>query len=192
MGRYTKLLNRVDGYIHKHLDGRTAKAQLGISIKFLAVFMLCFFVINGLIGLIPTRDIEYVTAVFSAKLLEVIGNHAEIFIGHPTTVLLNNTHKIEIGYLCTGLLESTVIISAIIASLGISIKKRIMGIIFGLTFVNIFNLVRIVVTAEAVVNAREIQVISFIHNILFRALLFVGIGCYYAVWFFFATRKSQQ
>jgi exosortase/archaeosortase family protein len=194
MSKHTKWFKTLKGRLAKCLseENKELRLQLLIAARFLAVFVASFVLISIAISFIPIEIFEYATALLSAKMLELLGYSTTIMLGEPVRILLNNIHEIEISYLCTGWLESTVIVSAMVASLGIPIKKRVIGIIAGLAFVNILNIFRITITANAIVSMQDVAIVDFIHNLLFKVVLFVGIACYYALWFFLASRNHQQ
>ncbi|MCD6478429.1 MAG: exosortase/archaeosortase family protein [Candidatus Diapherotrites archaeon] len=194
MSKHTEWLKTLKKRLAKLLskENKELKHQLLIAARFLGVFIASFILVNIAISFVPIEIFEYAVALLSAKMLELLGYSTSIVLGEPVKILLNNMHEIEISYLCTGLLESTVIVSALIASLGISIKKRVIGIIAGLAFVNVLNIFRIVITANAIAGMQDVAIVDFIHNLLFKVVLFVGVACYYALWFLLASRNNQQ
>lgn len=92
---------------------------------------------------------------------------------------------INIVGLCTGTLEIIILVGAILATLGISFKKKLIGIIIGIIVGIIFNLLRIFVTIN-IILFNNIEFAEFMHDFLFRIILFVYITGFYVVWFYFS------
>jgi len=171
---------------------KKVKRELGASAKFLAAFFAIFFLLNIFLLLIPLALIESIAAFLASFALQAFGIKTQVMFAEPVKLMLNNTFEIEINYLCTGLLESTVLVSGILASLGIDWRKRACGALTGLLFVNALNIIRIVITALAIVNVKDAFLLDFIHNILFKLTLFVGIAGFYALWFCIATKEENK
>jgi len=182
---------RTKGRLKELFNKKELQKQARISARFLAVFLLSFFVIYTLISFLPVELFEHFTALLCAFAFSLFGYSSNIILGEPVQILVNGKYLIEISYLCTGLLESTIITSAILASFGISIRKRVVGILAGIFFVNFLNVLRIALTVHAIVTSQNVAYIDFIHNFLFRLTLFVGIACYYAAWFLLATSNPK-
>lgn len=95
---------------------------------------------------------------------------------------------ILIAWLCTGLLEIIILISAIIASFGIKNREKLIGIVLAIIVGAVFNLFRIVFTIQIALT-QNIGVIEFAHDILFKLVLFVYITVFYVAWFYWAKNK---
>ncbi|MEM4598880.1 MAG: exosortase/archaeosortase family protein [Candidatus Diapherotrites archaeon] len=187
-----KRASSFSGHDEKKVGKQRLKKELLASAKFLILFLIYFFIISIIFYFLPLEIFEFLTAKTTATVLEILGYSAEVLFGEPAKIIVNSKHNIEISYLCTGLLETTLIISAIAASAGISIKKRAIGALVGVAFVNALNILRIVATIVAIANLNDIGTVDFIHNVLFRVTLFVGIALYYAAWFFISTRDFSS
>lgn len=184
-------MKKAKGIKFELFDFPTIQKQLKISARFLAAFLLSFFIFYIVLSFFPIEIFEHFTAMLSSVLLGLFGYSTKIASGEPVQIVVNGKYVVEISYLCTGLLESILVASAIVASLGISLRKRIAGIIGGLFFVNFLNVFRIAVTVHAIASIANTAYIDFIHNALFRLTLFIGIACYYAAWFLLATRHAS-
>lgn len=101
---------------------------------------------------------------------------------------IQNEKIIFISWLCTGVLEMIVLASAILASFGVSWKKKLQGILAAIVLGVIFNLLRIVLTINIILG-QEGQIVEFTHDLLFRVILFVYIVGFYVLWFYWAERK---
>ncbi|MDD4251275.1 MAG: exosortase/archaeosortase family protein [Candidatus ainarchaeum sp.] len=104
-----------------------------------------------------------------------------------------NEKQIIISWLCTGILEIIILISTILATLGIAWKQKIIGIIAGIFSGLVFNFIRIWITINIILT-QETSIIEFSHDFLFRAILFVYIIGFYVTWFYFSntTNKSKK
>jgi exosortase/archaeosortase family protein len=133
-------------------------------------------------------------------------NNIKAFVGETSIVLLEmQGHEItgqgfyqaeEISYsffvdnvliniigLCTGVLEIIILIGAILATLGISLKKKLIGVGVGIVVGIIFNLLRIFITIN-IILFNSIEFAELMHGVLFRIILFVYITGFYIVWFY--------
>ncbi|MCX8190447.1 MAG: exosortase/archaeosortase family protein [Candidatus Diapherotrites archaeon] len=181
--------NTFIGHSWQRFSKQSLKKELLASAKFLIFFLISFSIIFIIFSFLPIEIFEFFTAKISAAILEAVGYSTKIITDEPVKIIVNSKHTIEISYLCTGIIETIVVVSAVAASLGISLKKRLIGALAGAIFVNVLNILRIIVTIVAISNLKDIGFVDFIHNVLFRATLFVGIAVYYAVWFFASTRS---
>ncbi|MAG22344.1 MAG: hypothetical protein CL943_03525 [Candidatus Diapherotrites archaeon] len=109
---------------------------------------------------------------------------------NPVVELESGT-KIEISELCTGLTELFIITAAILASIGISVKRRVLGAIAAAAIVFSLNLFRIFATIAIIIAANDMPLIEFTHNILFRVFLFISIAAIYMTWFYWAVTKQK-
>jgi exosortase/archaeosortase family protein len=81
--------------------------------------------------------------------------------------------------LCTGILEFSLIISAIVSTIGFSLRKKIKWVLFSSFLVIIFNLLRITFTIF-IIDYFNLEIANFFHGFLFRLfLVFIVIGTYY-------------
>jgi exosortase/archaeosortase family protein len=81
--------------------------------------------------------------------------------------------------MCTGILEFSLLVSAILSTYNISIKQRLKGFLYSLGVVILFNLFRIVITIFIIVNL-NLKIANFFHGFLFRIfLVIIVLGTYY-------------
>lgn len=160
---------------------------------FLASFLILFSLLALLINALPDfiLNFELWIANIILAIMKSIGYDGSIIIINdlPIIELINGTN-IQISYLCTGLLEASVLIAAILASHGISWRNRILGCLVGIVLAQLFNITRILLTITFILDS-DIQTIEFVHNIFFRVTLFLVIVGIYAAWFWIATRKQK-
>lgn len=163
------------------------KKDLADAARFVITLLVFFIAINFLASLIPLELIEFFVAQISFFFLGLLGFSYEILLQEPVLVLLE-TQAIQISYLCTGLLETIVLVSAVLASHGISWKKRIQGALAGIAVSLAFNVLRIDLTV-LIVHGFGIAVAEFGHDFLFRLVLFLVVAGYYFAWFKWATEQ---
>jgi exosortase/archaeosortase family protein len=72
--------------------------------------------------------------------------------------------------------------SAILASRGIAIKKRLFGFLLSIPTVFLFNIIRIVTTIFFIVYL-SIPIAEFLHSFLFRIFLIILVIGFYYLWF---------
>lgn len=161
------------------------------SFYFLFYFLISFITIYLLLSKTALYNfINYFFGAVSTKLLN-------IFYNIPATFYFNSFEKvtyifvpsieipIAIVFLCTGILEFSLIFSAIISSFNIPFKKRIIWVLLASIIVIFFNIFRITFTIF-LINVLDIKVADFFHGFLFRLfLILVVVGIYY----FFINRS---
>lgn len=170
---------------------KTVKKEGRKALRFLFLAFFSIFILIGLSSLIPVEWIELFIAKTVLQALRVFGLSGRVFAGKAIGIRLLNGPSIEISYLCTGLLETIVLSGVIIASAGISIKKRIIGLAAGIIATMGVNFGRIFATLYFVQNSNATTA-EFIHNVFFRLTLFVTIFCFYAIWFKWATYTEKK
>lgn len=160
--------------------------------KFVLLLIVFFAALLFASSLVPLNFFEKATAYSSNALYGLIGirgtvqaEEGEVFIQ------IAEGPKIIFSGLCTGLLETIVLASAIAATFEISRRKRLFGIIIGAICVFLFNLLRIAITTLAIL-ASPVGVAEFTHNVLFRVFLFFAIAGLYAGWYNWAMRSNEE
>jgi len=98
---------------------------------------------------------------------------------------------IFISWLCSGVLEIIILVSAILASFGISWKKKIIGVFAAIIIGYVFNLIRIWATLNIILT-QNAQVFEIAHDTLFRIVLFAYIIVVYVLWFMWANTTSKK
>jgi len=167
--------------------------ELRKSGKFLAGFVAAFFVLGVVSLLVPLQAVEEGVARIVLATLGLTGWQGTLDAAKEPVVLRLEglANPISISYLCTGLLETLVLVAAVLASFGIPWKKRWQGALGGLFISFIFNILRIDVTL-LVVRAQGLAVGELAHDWLFRLALFLTVAGYYAAWFWWATRATEK
>ncbi|MFH1240226.1 MAG: exosortase/archaeosortase family protein [Candidatus Diapherotrites archaeon] len=161
--------------------------------KFLLVFVIIYSLLYfGFNFIVPLEMFEFFVASIVMSLLGIMGVKGSIVLQEPVLILLESSLEIQISYLCTGLMEIFIVIGAVLASLGIEMRKRLIGIVAGVVFAFVFNIFRIVVTILFAVSNPAPGVLEFTHDILFRVTLFVVIAGFYIVWFLWATNQLEN
>lgn len=139
--------------------------------------------------LVPSLSIEVLTAKTSGFVLNAVGIQNQFAVEDTVFLKLQNGSRIVFNELCTGVLETIVLVAAILASFEISWKKRILGALVGIVGIFVFNQLRIVSTVFLILNA-PIETVELSHDVFFRVFLFVAIAVFYAV-FLLASRSMK-
>ncbi len=166
------------------------KTELKIAGKFLLTFGIIFAMLFFLQSFFPIQILEEWIARVTANYLAWTGVNSAVLAQEPVLIQLENGTQIAISYLCTGLLELIVLASAILASHGISWKKRWMGVLAGILVSQVFNFARIFITIQFVLGG-DLGTIDLVHGLLFRITLFGVIAGLYALWFAWAVGKIK-
>lgn len=168
------------------------KQQIQSAGKFVLILLVVFAALYFLSSLFPKNFFERATALSANTAYGAIGingsvqeENGELFIQ------IEQGPKIIFSDLCTGLLETILLIAAIAATFEISARKRIIGIVVGIVAVFVFNLLRIAITTLAILQA-SLETAEFTHNVLFRIFLFIAIAGLYAAWYWWAVKSSNQ
>jgi len=157
--------------------------------KFIAGITLLFFAFNFLLSLVPLEFFEFFYAFFTLEFLKLIGFEGVLEFQEPILVHLSGIAlPLGFSYLCTGLLEMSLVWSAVLSSFGIDLRKRLVGLGIGTLVLVGFNLVRIIVSV-LIIAWFGLNAGNFSHDLLFRVFLFVTIAGFYYYWFKWATKK---
>ena len=161
--------------------------------RFLAFFIIVYLALSVLIKLFfPVIIIEQWVAENVLGFLQFLGHSGYIALGETAVIHLEGGPAIEISELCTGLMETLIIVSAIIASAGIDWRKRLFGSVSAGLASIVLNFARIVFTILLILGTADIALITFAHNILFRAFLLVSIAGMYMLWFWWAVKDEKK
>jgi exosortase/archaeosortase family protein len=157
------------------------------ALFFLFLFILFFSVSYLIFGkTLIAGYINYFYGFLSSAILSVFGiANTFVFdsVNQISKILVSGlAEPITITFLCSGILEFCLLISAILASVGISVRKRVVGALLAVPIVIVFNIIRIVFTSIIIVNG-NLSFANFVHGFLFRVfLVIIVIGTYY-FWF---------
>ncbi len=172
---------------------RTGKFLLGVAIAFAALFVAA--------SAVPVLWFEYATAVPASAALDAlgIGNVVAAAQGpdgtaqEPVLILVEAPvrYTIQISWLCTGVLEILVVISAVLASFGIGWKKRVAGALGAVAVGFAFNQARVVASIMIII-ALGAKNAELAHDLLFRVALFAVVAGYYAIWLWWAARRNRR
>jgi len=167
------------------------KEEARKSMRFLFLAFLSLFILFIASSIVPLEWTELFVANSVLNALNAGGIEGKVIAGEPVQIILEEGPDIEISYLCTGLLEIFVLASVIIASAGIPIRERIIGVVVGTAASVFVNFLRILGTVYFIYNS-DLETADFIHNIFFRATLFITIFAFYALWFRWATSPGRK
>ncbi len=160
--------------------------------RFLAFFIIVYLALSISIRFFaPIIVIEQWVAENVLAFLQFLGHNGYVALGETAVIHLEGGQAIEISELCTGLMETLIIASAIIASAGIDWRKRLFGSVSAGLATIVLNYARIVFTTLLIVGTADLALISFTHNILFRAFLLISIAGMYMLWFWWAVKEPR-
>ena len=157
--------------------------------KFLLGLAVFFSVISFALWLIPLKAVELFFAAPVLEALKLFGFSGSIDAANePVRIILDaSAIPIAISYLCTGLMEIAIIASAVLASFGISLQKRIVGVAAGILAIIIFNFIRILASV-LIILWFGLDIGGFSHDLLFRIFLFIVIAGFYFAWMKWAEK----
>lgn len=168
------------------------KKELKQSAKFIvAVIVVTVVLYYGLIfEVLGIQNIEHFTALVTQAMLKGVGVQSTVIANAEPVILQVQGISILISELCTGMLETILLFSAVISSFGIPARKRIFGAIGALVFGFAFNQLRIFVSIMQLLH-ESVQVAELTHDLMFRISIIIVIAGYYAVWFKWAASKGK-
>lgn len=161
--------------------------------KFVLVLLLVFAVLGLFVFLVSMGPFKAVTAYASSAVLHGIGIPNTVEGGEDAYIVLENQEKtiIVINDLCTGVLETMILVAAIVATLEIHWKKRAIGAVAAVLGIFVFNQIRIVSTIFFILNA-PIDLVVLSHDIFFRVFLFITIAVFYWVFLRWGKEKTKK
>ncbi len=161
------------------------KRKVRDSFYFLLYFIISFISIYLLLAKsILYNFINYFYGSTSSKLLNLIYNIPSSFyydfIEQITFLTIPSIdYPIAIVFLCTGILEFSLIFSAIVSTIGVSLRNKVKWVLLSSLVVIVFNLLRITFTIF-IINSYNLDLANFFHGFLFRTfLVLIVIGIYY-------------
>ncbi len=169
---------------------KKAKATVKKAFVFLLSFLFCFFFLNLALFIL---NAEFLMGSLMARVMGfLLGGKvgASEFYGKEVPMVEVNSVKIVFSDLCTGLLELTVLISAIASSFGFTLRKRLLGILGAIPTIIVFNIFRIYITATFLISQNLSQA-EALHSGFFRASLFFLIVGFYFLWFRWASHSKR-
>lgn len=177
----------------KPLQLNFEKSDASKTGRFLLFFVLVYLTASLLFdSFFPIMAHEAFIASNVLAALQATGSSGTVSAKETVLIELQNGKSIEISELCTGRTELLIIVSAIIASLGIDWRKRAIGAVAAGLITILFNFFRIFIAAVLILGASDIALIEFTHNILFRVFLFFTIAVLYIGWFYWAVSSEVK
>jgi len=170
---------------------------------FVLGFLLFYLILTTIVGIVPQVFFKSTTGNVVQVLLSLQGvqtqngvilecNEFSWVMDYATGECYSffaKEKQIIISWLCTGILEIIILISAILASFGISWNKKIIGAGVAIVAGVIFNLARILITVNFILTQSG-PVVELAHDVLFRIVLFIYIVLVYVLWFNWANGKK--
>lgn len=180
------------GKLLRPLNFSFGKADAVKTGRFLVFFIVAYVALSIFARTVLTvQGIELWVAGNVLGFLSLFGQAGTVSLGETALIELASGTVIEISELCTGLMETLIIVGAILASIGISWKKRLLGAVAAGILTISLNHFRIVFTALLILETGNLEMIEFAHNVLFRIFLFVTIAGFYIAWFYLAVREES-
>lgn len=158
--------------------------------RFLVFFIFAYMVLSLAGQLVGIENVELWVAGNVLGTLQLFGFTGTVSLEETAVISLANGPSIEISELCTGLTETFLIVGAIIASFGISLRRRVLGAVAAGIATIALNHARIVATALIIIGSGDLALIEFAHNILFRVFLFATVAGIYIAWFYWAASRE--
>ncbi|VVB76505.1 Uncharacterised protein [uncultured archaeon] len=170
---------------------------------FVLGFALFYLVITGVVGVVPQQLFKEATGLTLSSILSAEGinvkeigavactetSWAGIDVESTCYSFLANDKQIIISWLCTGILEIIVLVSAMLASFGISLRKKLYGIVIAVIAGVIFNIIRLAVTANLILS-QNVATVELAHDLMFRIILFFYILGVYVIWFYYSAKEE--
>ncbi len=153
----------------------------------LVFWTAAFFLVSNLI---PIVWIEQLIATVVSFVLELFSIPSFVGIETDAFIQVDNGPKIIINYLCTGIVETIILMAAILATFEIHWKKRVIGAIAAVIGIAIFNLMRILFTTATILT-QPVEIVVLSHEVFFRIFLFVVIAGFYWIWILFAQKQAR-
>ncbi len=172
-------------------DAAQNKAVLAAG-KFLLGITAFFLLFSYVISLFPLAWFEQFYASGTLAALKILGIGGEVVSFKDPVLVKLDAFAVPVGisYLCTGLLELTIVWAAVLASAGIDLGKRAAGIVAGTIAIVLFNFARII-SSILIIRFFGLDAGIFSHDLLFRVFLFVTIAGFYYFWFRWAAADER-
>jgi exosortase/archaeosortase family protein len=166
-----------------------ARASALQQVKYFLIFFLLVYIPLSFLFSLASFDIlaKNITGVPLQILLSVQGFSPVVdnTIGFS---LLVGGKLIVIDSLCTATFEIIILVAAIIATLGITLRKKIWGIVLAIGIGYLLNILRIWVTSNIILT-QSIEAVDFFHGFLFKAIMFIYIAGFYIIWLIKSEEK---
>ena len=155
--------------------------------KFLLGIAVLFMLLSFFLSLIPLTLSEQFYAYGTLAALNALGFGGTVIVQEPVLLVLDALSvPVGISYLCTGILELSLVWSAVIASAGVGAGKRAAGVAAGTAVLVFFNFLRII-SSILIILFFGFDAGNFSHDALFRVFLFATIAGFYYFWLNWAT-----
>ncbi|MFH0834947.1 MAG: exosortase/archaeosortase family protein [Candidatus Micrarchaeota archaeon] len=166
---------------------KEAKDAVLFIVLFLLVAVPAYFVLGFF-----AEPFSEIAAYSSKVMLGVAGINASITFEAGTAHIVSSTPSFdaEIGDLCWGRVEIAVLAGIIMASWDRKLGERLKGVLLGIAVLLVLNPIRIAVSLAAF-NPQNSQASALLHDFLFRITLVVVLVTYYAVWYYWLSKKRK-
>lgn len=172
---------------------------------FVIGFVFAYLLLNFFAGVIPQESYKQITGIpiktfFSVVGFNVVGGELVectengMVFGEYNSKCYSfgvNNKKIIISWLCSGILEIIILLSALLASFGISFEKKLKGVVLAVLTGFVFNQARIILTI-LIITSQSTEIVELAHDLLFRIMLFAYITVFYVAWFWWAESSKKK
>jgi len=166
------------------------KAAIRDAALFVALFLLVSVPAYFVLGLFA-EPFAAVAAYSSEVMLNAAGGNASVAFEAGVAHLASASFDAEIGDLCWGRVELAVLAGIIMASWDRTLRRRIWGVILGIAVLLVLNPIRIAASLAAF-NPQNPQASALLHDFFFRITLVVVLVTYYAVWYYWLSKKGNK
>ncbi|VVB67516.1 Uncharacterised protein [Candidatus Norongarragalina meridionalis] len=163
------------------------KGAVKETAQFLALFLFVAIPVYFVLGFFAASFSE-IAAYSSQVMLNAAGVRTSITLENGVAHVISPSFDAEIGDLCWGRVEIAVLAGIVMASWDRTVRRRIEGIILGIAVLLVLNPVRIAVSL-AVYDPQNPQASALFHDVLFRATLVIVLVAYYAVWYYWLSKR---
>ena len=172
----------IKNFFEKYLNHDDKKVQLFSRIViFLSLFFVSLFIIYFLFSFLNFQK------PYSWILIKSFENSHTVVPYDDLTGFMIQDEMINIQDVCTGWFELAVFISLIIATIDVSLKKRLYGILILIPTFLVFNFTRIYVIVLSLIYL-DVGFVDILHTILFKVGLFIFFGLFYYLWLKISTK----
>ena len=159
---------------------------------FVLGFLFFYVILTGIVYAFPKGFFERIVGESINFLINLQGIKTQTISGEQFDIhLVTSGTIIIISWLCTGILEIIILASTMLATFGVKLREKILGIIIAIIVGFIFNLVRIIITINIILT-QNAQTFELAHDLLFRATLFLYIVIVYVIWFHLSIQKNRK
>nr|MBN2278368.1 exosortase H [candidate division Zixibacteria bacterium] len=175
----------------KSADSANKKFTISPVARFVILFLVLLLAISIGFSQLFTRyhdDVLWLmelTASISGNVLGLFSgevSHNGVFVNYAG-------FSVEIIDECTGLFEMLIYLAAVL-SFATTIRKKLLGVAFGLPAIFLFNVIRII--ALLLAGAKSYPVFQFMHLYLWQVTLIIMIAAIWILWLYLVVYREKR